>query len=809
MKKVLSAVAVVALMTGALVGCTSTESSSSMSQSSTTTSSQPNPVVTDYAVGINKGEGVDVTLVTSAKENGLYAAGSSVEFSVVLTNDLYEIVSVSVSDTNVVKLENNNYSFVMPNKDTTITVATNSIGDGSLLNVSDVKQEDVPTSYDALKERLAYASAVEGTYMKSATLDSTYDFDTDDITHYEVVAGKNNVLMMNGYTLSSDTSTISEHLSVQRGMYDEEHYYSVTTSSSYQSLSVEPEFKLVVADPTLQEGEEAPTLDDNHIYQSQASKLVSSYGLVDLLVEEFFTNDEFGDKYSYDEVKVSSQVNSDKKTYTTTVYGTYVGYSSYRIGEMLLTFDGDGFLNSAHYTRTEYDINDYDETLGELASDATPILDVYTNFDFVRGYKLHVEPVLDPTYYAPSNYDVRTYMKVDGVSEYLAVADGTVEAGSTLSFGFTVKDDNPWVNAPILVGGTEGFVEVNGQEARILKEGNFELYFDNGLGEIKTVALTSTPAQPHVISTSLTNGSTIFTEQETDLAVSILPAEASQDVTVVVDESSSIQANIVDKGNGVFGITPASVGDLSLLITSSANPELSVVLQLVASEKPDVEVVKEKLFTMSLKGDAYYSDHTITFEENGRGYYQVDSGDPISFTWTIDEVNLTIDTVFDNPSDTTGGFSPFTNLVIVDENNLFAVAHYFGSDYDMDLVFGDRVDFRVPESVSEITSILTSNTLNYSEYTDEYWVNFNSDNTGIMHVNEYGTDYYSTFTWSVDETTLEVTVTPDDDSARYNIEEVSFASISSVSLSISYNGGYAYSYDFELITRTTIEQPQA
>ena len=84
MKKVLSAVAVVALMTGALVGCTSTESSSSMSQSSTTTSSQPNPVVTDYAVGINKGEGVDVTLVTSAKENGLYAAGSSVEFSVVL-----------------------------------------------------------------------------------------------------------------------------------------------------------------------------------------------------------------------------------------------------------------------------------------------------------------------------------------------------------------------------------------------------------------------------------------------------------------------------------------------------------------------------------------------------------------------------------------------------------------------------------------------------------------------------------------------------------------------------------------------------
>ena len=84
----------------------------------------------------------------------------------------------------------------------------------------------------------------------------------------------------------------------------------------------------MVADPTLQEGEEAPTLDDNHMYQSQANKLVSSYGLVDLLVEEFFTNDEFGDKYSYDEVKVSSQVNSDKKTYTTTVYGTYVGYSS-------------------------------------------------------------------------------------------------------------------------------------------------------------------------------------------------------------------------------------------------------------------------------------------------------------------------------------------------------------------------------------------------------------------------------------------------------------------------------------------------
>ena len=130
MKKILSVAALLAVIGVSLAGCdtttSSTTSNSDTSSATTTTSEtpQPDPVVTAFAVNTSVGEGASVTIVSEPNEENKFEAGTSVEFTITLANELVELVNVTVSDTNLVKLENGNYSFIMPNKDTTITTVT-------------------------------------------------------------------------------------------------------------------------------------------------------------------------------------------------------------------------------------------------------------------------------------------------------------------------------------------------------------------------------------------------------------------------------------------------------------------------------------------------------------------------------------------------------------------------------------------------------------------------------------------------------------------------------------------------------------
>lgn len=830
MKKILSVAALLAVIGVSLAGCdtttTSTTSNSDTSSATTTTSEtpQPDPVVTAFAVNTSVGEGASVTIVSEPNEDNKFEAGTSVEFSITLANELVELVNVTVSDTNLVKLENGNYSFIMPNKDTTITVTTSSLGDGSLLEISDVKQEDVPTNIEGVEAALTRASAVEGTYLKSAVLDSTYDYDYDAITHFEIEAGRNNILLMHGYTKSSLTSTINEYENIQRGLYDEGHYYEISSSVSYSTINVEPSFSLVVEDPQLEEGQSLPSLPSGQIYASQASQLVSSYGLADLVLSEFFKDGGFG--MYWDDLTVNSALSQDRKSYTVTVDADYVNYSDeYTNPVMELNFDGDGFLNYVHLTVSEYGEGVFNSELGELQEGAQPIDVTHFNIDAVRGYKDYVEPFFDPSEYAATNYDVDVFMTVEGGSASL-VEDATVEVGSTLTFAYTVKDHHPWVAGGTLIGASEeGFIDIDGSTISVLKEGTFDLYFDNGLGQIKTVTLTAIAAQPHVIEFSLTNNSRIYTNEANELTVSILPQQASQDVNLTVSEDSQVQATIVE-GNeaGTFTITPASDGELTLIATSSVNTQLSETLTLTCVTRPSLTGVAETLNTYSITGShpTYHDVMLFTFYDDLTGGYRSTNasgttvGDVVEFTYVINEADLTISlTPTSSTSSSYGNSLPET--ISIESNTTFS--YEYGSSWSsvtINLSTTDRVDLLgkelPPLTATAIEEFLVSGTFNryYSYSYMEYTINFNSDGTGILVSNDGNDDYYETFTWSVDETSLAVTITMDNASPSYTLVSVEVSN-DLTSINVEINDGIHASdvLDIDIGEREEITVPEA
>lgn len=830
MKKILSVAALLAVIGVSLAGCdtttSSTTSNSGTSSATTTTSEtpQPDPVVTAFAVNTSVGEGASVTIVSEPNEDNKFEAGTSVEFSITLANELVELVNVTVSDTNLVKLENGNYSFIMPNKDTTITVTTASLGDGSLLEVSDVKQEDVPTNIEGVETALTRASAVEGTYLKSAVLDSTYDYDYDAITHFEIEAGRNNILLMHGYTKSSLTSSINEYENIQRGLYDEGHYYEISSSVSYSTYNVEPSFSLVVEDPQLEEGESLPSLPSGQIYASEASQLVSSYGLADLVLSEFFEDGGFG--YYWTDLTVNSTLSQDRKNYTVTVDADYVNYSDeYTNPVMELNFDGDGFLNYVHLTVSEYGEGVFNSELGELEEGAEPIDVTHFNIDAVRGYKDIAEPFFNPTDYAASNYDVDVYMTVEGSSAAL-VEDATVEVGSSLTFSYTVKDHHPWVAGGTLIGASEeGFIEVSGTSVSVLKEGTFDLYFDNGLGQIKTVTLTAIAAQPHVIEFSLTNNSRIYTNEANELTVSILPQQASQDVTLTVSEDSQVQATIAEGSEaGTFTVTPISDGTLTLVATSTVNTQLSETLTLTCVTRPSVTGVTETLNTYSITGThPNYGDIMLfTFYDDLTGGYRSSSssgstvGDIVEFTYVINEADLTISLT---PTTTTtssyGNRLPET--ISIDSNTTFS---YEGgsewSPWTINLSTTERVDLLgkelPPLTATAIEEFLVSGTFNryYSYSYMEYTINFNTDGTGVLVSNDGYDDYYDTFTWSVDETTLAITITMDNADPSYTLVSVEVSN-DLTSINVEINDGIHASdvLDIDIGEREEITVPEA
>lgn len=830
MKKILSVAALLAVIGVSLAGCdtttSSTTSNSDTSSATTTTSEtpQPDPVVTAFAVNTSVGEGASVTIVSEPNQDNKFEAGTSVEFSITLANELVELVNVTVSDTNLVKLENGNYSFIMPNKDTTITVTTSSLGDGSLLEISDVKQEDVPTNIEGVEAALTRASAVEGTYLKSAVLDSTYDYDYDAITHFEIEAGRNNILLMHGYTKSSLTSTINEYENIQRGLYDEGHYYEISSSVSYSTINVEPSFSLVVEDPQLEEGQSLPSLPSGQIYASEASQLVSSYGLADLVLSEFFKDGGFG--YYWTDLTVNSALSQDRKSYTVTVDADYVNYSDeYTNPVMELNFDGDGFLNYVHLIVSEYGEGVFNSELGELQEGAQPINVTHFNIDAVRGYKDYVEPFFDPSEYAANNYDVDVFMTVEGGSASL-VEDATVEVGSTLTFAYTVKDHHPWVAGGTLIGASEeGFIDIDGSTISVLKEGTFDLYFDNGLGQIKTVTLTAIAAQPHVIEFSLTNNSRIYTNEANELTVSILPEQASQDVSLTVSEDSQVQATIAEGSEaGTFTITPASDGELTLIATSSVNTQLSETLTLTCVTRPSLTGVSETLNTYSITGIhpnygdvmlfTFYDDLTGGFRSsNGSG---TTVGEVVEFSYVINEADLTISlTPTSSTSSSYGNGLPET--ISIDSNTTFS---YEGgsewSPWTINLSTTDRVDLLgkelPPLTATAIEEFLVSGTFNryYSYSYMEYTINFNSDGTGILVSNDGNDDYYETFTWSVDETTLAITITMDNAEPSYTLVSVEVSS-DLTSINVEINDGIHASdvLDIDIGEREEITVPEA
>ncbi|HBF68714.1 MAG TPA: hypothetical protein DDW20_05310, partial [Firmicutes bacterium] len=123
----------------------------------------------------------------------------------------------------------------------------------------------------------------------------------------------------------------------------------------------------------------------------------------------------------------------------------------------------------------------------------------------------------------------------------------------------------------------------------------------------------------------------------------VTPSLADQDVTLAVDDSKSggVDTLIVDKGNGVFTLKPAEVGNVYLKATTKDGSK-SATLTLKAVEKPTAESAKAVLVSKSLKlyDRNTYDNYYINFNEDGTGTLYVGSSydgyTAYTFTYTID-----------------------------------------------------------------------------------------------------------------------------------------------------------------------------
>ena len=212
----------------------------------------------------------------------------------------------------------------------------------------------------------------------------------------------------------------------------------------------------------------------------------------------------------------------------------------------------------------------------------------------------------------------------------------------------------------------------------------------------------------------------------------------------------------------------------------------------------------------------------FTFYDDLTGGYRSSSssgstvGDVVEFTYAINEADLTI-----SLTPTTTTTSSFGNglpeTISIESNTTFS--YQYGSSWNavtINLSTTDRVDLLgkelPPLTATAIEEFLVSGTFNrfYNYSYMEYTINFNSDGTGVLVSNDGYDDYYETFTWSVDETTLAITITMDNASPSYTLVSVEVSN-DLTSISVEINDGIHESdiLDIDIGEREEITVPEA
>lgn len=677
-------------------GSSSSTSSDSGSNVSSGGSSEPDiiEVTKKFELTTQAAEGSTITVSTTA-ENSEYEAGTLIEFSVTIDDANKELTSVLVNDKLIAPTSGNSYEFYMPNQDTTIKTEVLVLGDESVVTSSPVDAESVPETVQELYEVLKASKTAESLYLQNASYSSTFEESYESLDLVGTVYN-NDVVFIDGRYLQYESSDMLFYLGYEKGI-QEDRYYNVETSTRVTSLEQSGTLQTIVDDET-------QTLTNNQIKESDATIEASTVGFVDRLLELTFSetdSNSFLSTNSYGWLNVTMNTTTDTSNlfYTATVNAVY-NYSSSRnyMVSLDVVIDGDNFVKSAEFLYEQYAEDDWDTENNVAYDDAEPTAVQSIEIVQERNYRHTANQKLDLTQHVMNNYDVITSYQLTGQSTVVAT-DNVVENSGRLTFAYRQTDNKPVMFEPTLVGAKEdGFITFDEDDVYVNQEGTFTLLFDNGLGEIKEVSLTSVQPAPYSISATLP-GNIVYNGETNVLTVAISPAGADQSASVTKNESSTGDVTIQDNQDGTFTLTGVTNGDVTLDIASTIDPSVKTSITISVENVPNRENIMSFLTTTTLHGEVSgWGSHYVNFNSDGTGQYvcyENSKGEIVSFTWELTEafqIEITVD------GDGVSGYYTLEGFENVSETSLTLIYSYYGSNKEATLTATDsKLDLSTAE----------------------------------------------------------------------------------------------------------------
>lgn len=677
-------------------GSSSSTSSDSGSNVSSGGSSEPDiiEVTKKFELTTQAAEGSTITVSTTA-ENSEYEAGTLIEFSVTVDDANKELTSVLVNDKLIAPTSGNSYEFYMPNQDTTIKTEVLVLGDESVVTPSPVDAESVPETVQELYEVLKASKTAESLYLQNASYSSTFEESYESLDLVGTVYN-NDVVFIDGRYLQYESSDMLFYLGYEKGI-QEDRYYNVETSTRVTSLEQSGTLQTIVDDET-------QTLTNNQIKESDATIEASTVGFVDRLLELTFSetdSNSFLSTNSYGWLNVTMNTTTDTSNlfYTATVNAVY-NYSSSRnyMVSLDVVIDGDNFVKSAEFLYEQYAEDDWDTENNVAYDDAEPTAVQSIEIVQERNYRHTANQKLDLTQHVMNNYDVITSYQLTGQSTVVAT-DNVIENSGRLTFAYRQTDNKPVMFEPTLVGAKEdGFITFDEDDVYVNQEGTFTLLFDNGLGEIKEVSLTSVQPAPYSISATLP-GNIVYNGETNVLTVAISPAGADQSASVTKNESSTGDVTIQDNQDGTFTLTGVTNGEVTLDIASTINPEVNTSITISVENVPNRENIMSFLTTTTLHGEVSgWGSHYVNFNSDGTGQYvcyENSKGEIVSFTWELTEafqIEITVD------GDGVSGYYTLEGFENVSETSLTLIYSYYGSNKEATLTATDsKLDLSTAE----------------------------------------------------------------------------------------------------------------
>lgn len=677
-------------------GSSSSTSSDSGSNVSSGGSSEPDiiEVTKKFELTTQAAEGSTITVSTTA-ENSEYEAGTLIEFSVTVDDANKELTSVLVNDKLIAPTSGNSYEFYMPNQDTTIKTEVLVLGDESVVTPSPVDAESVPETVQELYEVLKASKTAESLYLQNASYSSTFEESYESLDLVGTVYN-NDVVFIDGRYLQYESSDMLFYLGYEKGI-QEDRYYNVETSTRVTSLEQSGTLQTIVDDET-------QTLTNNQIKESDATIEASTVGFVNRLLELTFSetdSNSFLSTNSYGWLNVTMNTTTDASNlfYTATVNAVY-NYSSSRnyMVSLDVVIDGDNFVKSAEFLYEQYAEDDWDTENNVAYDDAEPTAVQSIEIVQERNYRHTANQKLDLTQHVMNNYDVVTSYQLTGQSTVVAT-DNVVENSGRLTFAYRQTDNKPVMFEPTLVGAKEdGFITFDEDDVYVNQEGTFTLLFDNGLGEIKEVSLTSVQPVPYSISATLP-GNIVYNGETNVLTVAISPAGADQSATVTKNESSTGDVTIQDNQDGTFTLTGVTNGSVTLDVASIVNPEIKTSITISVENAPNRENIMSFLTTTTLHGEVSgWGSHYVNFNSDGTGQYvcyENSKGEIVSFTWELTEafqIEITVD------GDGVSGYYTLEGFENVSETSLTLIYSYYGSNKEATLTATDsKLDLSTAE----------------------------------------------------------------------------------------------------------------